>query len=265
MWVHFTFSTPPVDGRLDKRRRRAYTPCVRFLLIAGALLAASPAAADVADAPGRAAAKSRRLIENLPVEARVELRRMYRRYAEAVSNRLEQGWRPGLLDEGAISGEGVSEQPFQPARLIEDMIRSRRREIKDLEASLQRKSPDTELPAYNRVRRQIQAKTEELIELRAKAVRDKGLPRDWSDLVWHTLIEMNLEHWSARDEVRRARPFHAAAVACSPAEAPVVCLAFDPWREGQAEVLAFDAWDDNVPGGRFPRDYLLHDLPEKAP
>lgn len=238
---------------------------MRHLLLAGMLLAARPAAADVGNAPGRAAAKSRRLIENLPVEARVELRRMYRRYAEAVSTRLEQGWRSGLLDEGAISGEGVSEQPFQPARLIEDMLRSRRREIKDLEASLARMSPDDDLPAYNRLRRQINAKTAELVELRAKSARGKGLPRDWSDLVWHEFVEMNLSHWTPRDEVRRARPFHAAAVACSPAQAPVVCLAFDPWREGDADVFAFDAWDDDVLGGRFPRDYLLHDLPAKAP
>ncbi|MDX6769222.1 MAG: hypothetical protein SF051_06790 [Elusimicrobiota bacterium] len=231
------------------------------------LLAASPlaASADEGEAPGRAAAKARRLVENLPVEARVELRMMYRRYADAVANRLEQGWRPGLLDEAAIAGEEDGEAPFRPARLTEEMTRARRREIQELEATLRRKSPDEELREYNRVRRLIQSKNEELARLRAQAVRDKGLARDWSDLVWSEFVAMGLEHWSARDEIRRARPLHAAAVACSPAEAPSVCLAFDPWRDGRADVFAFDAWDEGALGGRFPRDYLLHDLPEKAP
>lgn len=233
----------------------------RFLFIA-ALLACAPASADVGEASGRPAAKSRRLIENLPVEARVELRKMYRRYADAVATRLEQGWTPGLLDEESISGEAGD---FRPARLTEDMIKVRRREIRDLEAAFEKKTPEKDRPDYVRARALIKTKTQELAELRGLATRDKGLCRDWSDLVWHTLTQLDLEHWSVRDAVRSARPFHTAAVACSPADVPVVCLAFDPWKEGRADVYAFDAWDDATMGGRFPRDYLLHELPETAP
>lgn len=233
----------------------------RFLLIA-ALLARVPVWADVGEASGRPAAKSRRLIENLPVAARAELRKMYRRYADAVATRLEQGWIPGLLNEATISGEAGD---FRPARLTEEMIKARRREIRELEAAFEQKTPEKDRPDYVRARRLITTKTAELAELRERATRDKGLSRDWSDLVWHTFTQMDLEFWSARDAVRSARPFHTAAVACAPADAPLVCLAFDPWREGRADVYAFDAWDENVPGGRFPRDYLLHELPESAP
>lgn len=221
-----------------------------------------PASADVGEAPGRSAAKARRLIENLPLEARAELRKMYRRYADAVASRLEQGWTPGLLDERVIAGEDGA---IKPARLTEDMIKARRREIRDLESAFEKKTPERDRPDYVRARRLIAAKTRELAELRERAARDKGLCRDWSDLVWHALTQLDLEHWSVRDAVRQARPFHTAAVACSPAEAPVVCLAFDPWKEGRADVYAFDAWDDASMGGRFPRDYLLHELPESAP
>ncbi len=234
----------------------------RLLLIGLFLLSTPSRAQDEGESPGRGAAKSRRLIENLPVEARVELRRMYRRYAEVVSGRLEQGWRAGLLDERVIAG---GEDEVKPARLTEEMIRARRREIRELEAAFDKKTPEKDRPDYVRARRQITAKTLELSELRERGAREKGLCRDWSDLVWHELTAMNLEHWSARDEIRRARPFHSAAVACSPAESPTVCLAFDPWREGRADVYAFDVWDEGGMGGRFPRDYLLHELPEKAP
>lgn len=251
--------------RLDKTGAASYTSGVRRLLLA--LLLAAPAAAqdDAGEPPGRAAGRTRRLLENLPVEARAELRRMYRRYAELVTTRLEQGWTPRLLDEAAIAGEGEGEQPFKPARLVEDMMRARRREIRELEDSLKRTSPERELPHYNRTRRAIQDKTLELKALREKALREKGLSRDWSDAVWHDLIAQELSHWSARDAVRRARPFHTGTVVCSNEGEPPVCLVFDPWPEGKADVFAFEAWDENEQGGRFPRDYMLFGLPEKGP
>ena len=72
---HFTFYELP-RRRLDKGRPPAYTPDVRLFLLIAALSASVTASADVGEASGRPAAKSRRLIENLPVEARVELRKM---------------------------------------------------------------------------------------------------------------------------------------------------------------------------------------------
>lgn len=259
--------------RLDNRGRGSYTSRVRRLVILGAvvlgLAATAPAIAsaqdDTGEAPGRYAGRARRLLENLPVEARAELRRMYRRYAELVTTRLEQGWTPHLLDEAAIAGQVDGEEPFKPARLVEDMMRARRREIRQLEETLKRASPDKELPHYDRTRRAIQEKTLELKALREKALREKGLSRDWSDAVWHDLVSQELSHWSARDAVRKARPFHTGAVACSNEGDPPVCLVFDPWPEGKADVFAFEAWDENEQGGRFPRDYMLFGLPEKTP
>ena len=236
------------------------------LLLAAFLAAVSPAMAasdDGGEPPGRDAGRARRQVENLSVEAKAELRKMYRRYAEVVGNRLEQGWRPGLLDEAAIAGEGDGEEPFKPARLVEDMMAARRREIRELEDTLKRASPEKELPHYNRTRKAIQEKTLEFKALREKALREKGLSRDWSDMVWHELTAMELSHWSARDAVREARPFHTGTVVCG-GEAGV-CLVFDPWAEGKAEVFAFEAWNDGRQGGRFPRDYMLYGLPEKAP
>jgi hypothetical protein len=256
-------------GNLDKAGPPPYTsPVTRIFLLAAVLFAALPqgvvaASDDGGDPPGKAAGRARRLVENLPLEAKAELRRLYRKYAEAVGNRLEQGWRPGLLDEAAIAGEGDGEEPFKPARLVEDMMAARRREIRELEDTLKRTSPDKELPHYNRTRRAINEKTAELRALREKAMREKGLSRDWSDMVWHELNALEPSHWSARDEVRRTRPFHTGAVLC--AVEGEVCLVFDPWAEGKAEVFAFEAWNEGRPGGRFPRDYMLYGLPEKAP
>lgn len=258
--------TDITSARLDKPRRPPYTPPVTRLLLAILLslpLGARAASHDGGDAPGRAAGRARRLLENLPVDTRAELRTMYRRYAELVSARLEQGWRPGLLDEAVIVGENEGEEPFQPARLVEDMIRARRSEIRELEGTLKRTSPDKELPYYNQVRRAIQDKTLDLNALRAKAAREKGLCRDWSDAVWHMLVESELVNWTARDAVRSARPFHSGAVVCATSQDGELCLVFDPWAEGKAEVYAFEAWDRGQLGGRFPRDYMLHDLPEK--
>jgi hypothetical protein len=241
---------------------------MRLLLLLALLalpLRAPAADEDTGELPGRSAGKARRMVENLPLEARVELRRMYRRYQDVVSTRLEQGWRPAVLDEADIAGEGDGEEPFKPARLIEDMIGARRRDARELRARLEKLSPEDELPLYNRTRRLLNEKTAELQDLRAKAARGKGLSRDWSDLVWHELSSMELQSWSARDAVRKARPFHTGAVVCSPPEEQAVCLVFDPWAEGKADVFAFDAWNEGAQGGRFPREYMIHGLPEKAP
>jgi hypothetical protein len=84
-------------GNLDKAGPPPYTsPVTRIFLLAAVLFAALPqgvvaASDDGGDPPGKAAGRARRLVENLPLEAKAELRRLYRKYAEAVGNRLEQG------------------------------------------------------------------------------------------------------------------------------------------------------------------------------
>lgn len=227
------------------------------VLLAG--LAAVSASAQEAET-GLRAQQTRELVDALPAEARVELRKMYRRYKEAVSRKLDAGWSTGALSEAVI--EDVDE-PFQPARLVEGMIELRKKEILKLQEALKEVPPDD---PYNdkRARAALAAKREELRILVGRNKREKGLCRDWSDLIWSEFMSMNLEHWGARDERRATRPYHTAAVACSPPESSAVCLVFDPWEDGRPNVFAYGAWDESAPGGRFPAEYFLHGLPDRA-
>jgi hypothetical protein len=225
-----------------------------------ALVLARPAAALDAEAPGAPAQRAKAAIETLPVETRAELRRMYLHYREEVGEKKEQGWKAGVLSDAVI--ENVDE-PFQPARLLEDEERSRRRELSDLEAALAATRDDA--PEYPRILRRIEQKKDEFERARTKAAREKGICRDWSDDVWSLLTAMNLENWTVDDRRRSTRPFHTGAVACSPQEDPTVCLVFDPWVAGSPAIYAFQAWDAKEAGGRLPAEYFLHGLPEKAP
>jgi hypothetical protein len=225
-----------------------------------ALLLAPPAAAMDAEAPGEPAQKARAAVDALPVEARLELRRMYFRYRDQIVKRQEQGWETGLLSDAVI--ENVDE-PFQPARLLDDEKKNRRKELAELRATLAKTPGDS--AGFGRLRRKIDDKSGELDRAEAKDERQKGICRDWSDDVWFTLTGMNLDAWSVDDRKRDTRPFHTGAVACSPQENPAVCLVFDPWASGKPAVYAFQAWDTQDPGGRLPADYFLHGLPEKAP
>jgi hypothetical protein len=231
---------------------------VKALLLA-ALLAPGAAAINV-EAPGAPALRMRDAVEALPVEARVELRRMFLRYREEVANRTDQGWSPGLLSDAVI--EGVDD-PFQPARLLEEADQARQKELADLQASLAKTGADSR--DYSRLADKLEAKRIAADGARRKNVREKGICRDWSDDVWSELTKMNLEQWTVDDRRRTARPFHTGAVACSPPDSATVCLVFDPWSEGKASVYAFPAWDAKQPGGRLPAEYFLHGLPEKAP
>lgn len=226
--------------------------------LALALMLAVPASAQ--EEAGLAAQQAREQIEALPAEARVELRKMFRRYRDAVARKLEAGWRPRVLSEAVI--EDIDE-PFQPARLVEGMIDLRKKEIAELQETLNaRKEGDYRME--KRLNAALAAKREELASLLSMNRREKGLCRDWSDLIWSEFTAMELEHWGARDERRATRPYHTAAVACSPAESPTVCLAFDPWEDGRPNVYAYRAWDESAPGGRFPNVYLLHGLPDRV-
>lgn len=218
-----------------------------------------PASAQEAET-GLRAQKARELVDALPVEARVELKKIYRRYKDVVTRKLESGWRTGLLSEAVI--EDVDE-PFQPARLVEGMIELRKKEVANIQAALKALNSDDPYNA-GRLRAALENKREELRVLVARNKREKGLCRDWSDQIWSEFVSMNLEHWGARDERRAARPYHTAVVACSPADSPTVCLAFDPWEDGRPSVFAYGAWDESAPGGRFPAEYFLHGLPDKV-
>ncbi len=223
------------------------------------ILLALPASAQ--DSPGLAAQKAREKVENLPIEARVELKKMYRRYAELVSRKLEAGWSPRVLSEAVI--EDVDE-PFQPARLVEELLKRRKEDVARIEAAFN-KGAGEDPGGTARLRRVLEEKRAELAKLKARDRREKGLCRDWSDQIWHEFVGMKLEHWAPRDDRRSARPFHTSAVACAPADDPSVCLAFDPWEDGRPSVYAYDAWDQNAQGGRFPAEFFLHGLPDKVP
>ena len=231
---------------------------MRALLFALLLAVPSPAQEGREEAGARAQ-KARELVDALPPEARVELKKMYRRYKDLVAKKLDAGWRTGVLSEAVI--EDVDE-PFQPARLVALMIDLRKKEVDRIAQALSEVASDD---PYNdkRLRAQLEAKKRDLAVLVSRGKRETGLCRDWSDLIWFEFTGMELEHWAARDERRAARPYHTAAVACSPAESPSVCLVFDPWTDGRPSVFAFIAWDENSPGGRFPAEYFTG-LPDKA-
>ncbi len=223
------------------------------------MLAPAAAALDL-DAPGIPARRAHDAIEALPVETRVELRKMFLRYRDELGKRLEAGWSYGVLSDAVI--EDVDE-PFQPARLLEESEKKRRGELEALQAAAAKMDHDT--AAYGKILGKIDQKKEELNKVRSLARREKGICRDWSDDIWFTLTQMNPDDWTLDDRIRGTRPFHTGAVACAPVDQPTVCLVFDPWVRGKPDVYAYNAWDTQDPGGRVPADYFLHGLPEKAP
>ena len=231
---------------------------MRALLLA--LLLAPPAAALDAEAPGAPAQRARVAVDALPVAVRIELRRMYMHYRDEITKKLEQGWRTGLLSDAVI--ENVDE-PFQPARLLEDEERSRRKELANLETALSKTS--REAPEYPPLLQRFEDKAAAVELAKRKAAREKGICRDWSDDVWSILTSMKPDAWAVDDRRRSTRPFHTGAVACAPEDEPTVCLVFDPWVTGAPAVYAYQAWDAQAAGGRLPADYFLHGLPEKAP
>ncbi|MBI3565469.1 MAG: hypothetical protein HY079_09765 [Elusimicrobia bacterium] len=229
-------------------------------VLAFLILLAPAAAALDADAPGVPARRAHDAVEQLPVEARVELRKMFLKYRDEVTRRLEGGWGYRVLSDAVI--EDVDE-PFQPARLLEDAEKKRKAELDALQAAASKMNHDT--AEYGKTLARIREKQDALDKVRALARREKGICRDWSDDVWSLLTGMNLDGWTVDDRRRESRPYHTGAVACAPADEPAVCLVFDPWVRGKPDVFAYGAWDAKDPGGRIPADYFLHGLPEKVP
>lgn len=192
-----------------------------------------------------------------PKPSLVELRRLYARYADVVQKRLEEGWRGGLLSGSLIESSGASELP---ARQLEEALKNRERELRLLEAE-SRKEGRTPA-AEERLSLRLKAKKIELRALRRDAQQPKGTCLDWSDEVWADLSRLELEDWSLRDETRETSPRHTAAVACTPAEEPEVCLALDPWKRGEADVYEYHSWRRGSFEGRLPATFFLHQLPE---
>ncbi|MDD5628433.1 MAG: hypothetical protein PHU21_05180 [Elusimicrobia bacterium] len=214
-------------------------------------------------------------VKALPAEAQIELFTLYARYNETVTQRGEEGWRAGLLSD---EGTKVSQDDTLPARQLEESLRNREAEVRTLAQRLEK--PENENEA--RLRRQYENAWKRAAALRSALARAKGTCLDWSDLVWAELGRLQPEYWSIQDRERAARPFHAAAVLCSPpaddeeafcsdadpegcAAGRRVCLAFDPWQRGQADVYELGAWNKGLFAGRVPADFFLHDLPEPKP
>lgn len=193
---------------------------------------------------------------SLPREAQGELFTLYARYNEAVQKRIEDGWYTGLL-----TGELV-EQPdviHLPARQTEQALEKRRRELTSLEAELKKvEGRAASTPLFEKVK----AKKLEVRRARKADDRAKGLCLDWSDMVWAELVKTSPEHWRVKDERRAAAPFHTSAVVCTPQEEPELCLAFDPWESGRADVFEFRDWDQASTKARIAPEFFLHQLPD---
>jgi hypothetical protein len=215
-------------------------------------------------------------VKALPAAAQIELFTLYARYNEAVSKRMDEGWRAGLLSD---EGTKASQDDTLPARQIEEAVSNREAEIKSLGKRLEKPEPET----VTRLRRERESAQTRLAALRNALTRAKGSCLDWSDLVWAEMSRLQPEHWSVRDRERGARPFHTGAVLCSPpaseedgscsdsmpggcsAAGRRICLVFDPWQRGQADVYEFGDWSRDIYAGRIPADFFLHELPEPRP
>jgi hypothetical protein len=252
----------------------------RFSLTALLVLLASLGRADETALSGLLreppAAAAQAAVKALPAAAQLELFTLYARYNETVSKRMDDGWRAGLISD---QGTKTSQDDTLPARQLEEAVSNREAEIKSLDKRLEKPEPKT----VTRLSRERESAQTRLAALRDALARDKGTCLDWSDLVWAEMSRLRPEHWSVRDRERGARPFHTGTVLCSPpasqedgacsdsepgrcaAAGRQVCLVFDPWQRGQADVYAFGAWDRDLFAGRVPADFFLHELPEPRP
>lgn len=194
-------------------------------------------------------------------DALVELRELYRRYADVVASKRElDGW------EYALETGTIVEHPDErilPARQAEDAYRRRSAELRRLEEAYDATTNKFQDAAREELRYQADKKKREVRAARRFARRTKGLSLDWSDLVWAELTKLDPEHWSVSDAVRDASPRHSAAVVCTPAEDPTLCLAFDPWPRGEPDVYEYETWNKASTSGRLPPEYFLHHLPER--
>lgn len=195
-------------------------------------------------------------LRGLEREAQEELFTLFRRYNDTVARRVEEGWFSGLLSDDLVARP---EDNHLPARQIEEALAKRERELKALLRELEAVRGRV---GENAARQRVAAKRKEVSEWRSASKRAKGLCIDWSDAVWADLIKARAEQWDIRDRRRSRRPFHTAAVACAPADEPTVCLVFDPWESGRADVYPLADWDEGSFQTRLPGEFFIHELPE---
>jgi hypothetical protein len=222
----------------------------------------------------------------LPHQTQVELSQLYRSYVAVVKKRREMGWHTGLF-----SGELVEhpDEPMIPARQLEDSIVKRQAELKTLEDALAREKaapaaaapaikPETvessladwsssaptgkAEPRYTETELAVRAKKKELKRFQRQLGRSKGLSIDWSDAVWAELLKLDTPSWSVTDQARQTTPLHNGTVLCTPPENPALCLVFDPWKNGEPDVYAYDSWNEGSLDSRIAPDYFLNRLPD---
>ncbi|MBI3551338.1 MAG: hypothetical protein HY077_02365 [Elusimicrobia bacterium] len=218
-------------------------------------------------------------LDALPPASRYELFTLYQAYIEAVNTRRAQHWHTNLL-----SGEIVEhpDEPLLPARQLEEALAKREAEVKLLETKVKQERlnrpvpppkepnivdwsepPEESGPKPTEAELALKAKRKELKIARRKLSRSKGISLDWSDAVWAALTKLGVEHWSVFDQARTAAPRHTAAVVCTPAEDPLTCVVFDPWKTGEPDAYEIRSWDQGSFADRLPPDYFLHNLPDK--
>ncbi|MDD5657970.1 MAG: hypothetical protein PHF00_12035 [Elusimicrobia bacterium] len=225
----------------------------RLLLL---LLCAPLQAADLPDLLRRPPAEAAQAaIKRLPAAAQTELFTLYARYRDLVERRGAEGWRSGLLTEDIMETPGAD---VLPARQLEETLRKRTEEVSKLETRLAK--TDTA-----GLRRSLEAARLSLEALRRQDARPKGTCLDWSDAAWADFSAANPKYWEVSDVQRQARPFHTGARLCAAAGPRAVCLVFDPWARGEADVHEQGAWDEDSPLGRLPADFFMHELPEPKP
>lgn len=225
-----------------------------------ALAAAAFFAGAAAAAPAKPAADAIKALSLLSRKELVQLRRLYERYSDLVSKRLDDDWRAGLE-----SGELIEhpEEARLPVRQLEEAAVKRQAEF---DALKKRRLQAVDQAEAERLDAALAAKAAEVKRLRWQLSRAKGTCADWSDAVWAELLKVGDGSWDLRDATRSARPWHTAAVACAPAgvESPTVCLALDPWKNGAPDVYDYLSWDQGSFEGKLPAEFLLHQLPEAA-
>lgn len=191
------------------------------------------------------------LLEGQPKDARAELKKLYDRYDAIVEDKMENGWTYGLLSEDLVEGEDESQ--VVPARQAADALVLRQKELAALEKQ-DAAAPSQDLEwALKKKRREVRA-AEKL------AGRTKGTCIDWSDLLWYELGKLDPQEWTIEDQTRDAPPYHTAAVLCTPADAPTLCVAFDPSWTGEPAVYEYNSWNLGKQDGRLPAEFFLHHL-----
>lgn len=189
----------------------------------------------------------------LPRGALYELRLLHEKYSAMVRRRVEDGWSYGVLPSEIVVQR---KEKVIPARQLEEGLSTRKKELARLEAAVK----------GSKERREALAPELEAARTQARvwgrhARRARGHFVDWSDAVFLELQQLEPQYWALDEALRKAPPRHGATVGCAPLEKPTICLAFDPWGAGRAEIYEFYSWDRGSDAGRLPQEFMLNELP----